>query len=347
MAKTILVAGGAGFIGTHLIRALLDRGDKVIVVDNFSTGSEENLAPFKDNPRFALFYHDICNPLSVEVDEIYNLACPASPDHYQLDPVRTIDTCIQGSKNLLQLAKLRGAKVFFASTSEVYGDPAVHPQPESYYGNVNPNGPRACYDEGKRLAETLHLAYHERDQVPIRIGRFFNTYGPNMQPDDGRVVSNFILQALQNKPITVYGRGKQTRSFCYVSDLVRGIIALMDNEEGLTGPINLGNPEEITVVDFAKVILELTDSSSIISYRASKQDDPTRRQPVIALAKEKLGWEPTIELREGLRQTISYYKDLLQRADSQISDENSKPAKPAPHLIMSLTDKLRRLRPTG
>jgi len=309
--KRILVTGGAGFIGAHLCERLLERGDEVICVENFFTGSKQNILSLLDNPFFEIVRHDITFPLYVEVDEIYNLACPASPVHYQFDPVQTLKTCVHGAINMLGLAKRTGAKIFQASTSEVYGDPAVHPQTESYWGNVNPNGIRSCYDEGKRCAETLFFDYYRQYGVNVKVGRIFNTYGPKMQKNDGRVVSNFIVQALQNDPITIYGDGSQTRSFCYVDDMVDAFIKLMNSSDDFHGPVNLGNPREFTILELAKNIVEKTNSSSKIEFRPLPENDPTQRKPDISLAKRQLGWQPNTQLDEGLNMTISYFENLL------------------------------------
>jgi UDP-glucuronate decarboxylase len=306
----ILVTGGAGFIGSHLCDRLLARGDEVICLDNFYTGSRKNVSHLLANQNFELIRHDVIEPILLEVDEIYHLACPASPVHYQFNPVKTVKTSVMGTINMLGLAKRVGAKFFLASTSEVYGDPLVHPQPESYWGNVNPIGIRSCYDEGKRVAETLTMDYHRQNRVDVRIVRIFNTYGPRMHPEDGRVVSNFIVQALKGDPLTVYGEGEQTRSFCYVDDLVDGFIRLMDQDE-LTGPVNLGNPGEFTIAELATIVLELTGSASRITKKKLPPDDPTRRQPDITLARSKLGWEPKVALREGLQETIEYFKRTI------------------------------------
>lgn len=310
MAKKILVAGGAGFLGSHLCENLYHRGHTVICVDNYYTGRTENIAHLLNQPRFKTLSHDICLPLSLEVDEIYNLACPASPIHYQSDPIQTTKTSVLGALNLLELAKQTQAKILQASTSEVYGDPHIHPQPEHYCGNVNPIGIRACYDEGKRCAETLFFDYHRQWGVNIRVARIFNTYGPRMHPNDGRVVSNFIVQALQDLPLTIYGQGTQTRSFCYVSDLVEGLIQLMDNPTHL-GPINLGNPVEFTVLELAQLVLELTGSSSKMIHHLLPSDDPKQRKPDISLAKKILEWSPKVPLKEGLKHTISYFEKLF------------------------------------
>ena len=313
MNKRILVTGGAGFIGSHLCEYLLNQGNEVLCVDNFSTGSRANIDHLTSNKYFEIVRHDICFPLYVEVDEIYNLACPASPIHYQHDPVQTTKANVLGAINMLGLAKRLKVKIFQASTSEVYGNPTVHPQPESYSGNVSTTGPRACYDEGKRCAETLFFDYHRQHGIPIKVARIFNTYGPRMNPLDGRVVSNFIVQALLGDDITVYGDGVQTRSLCYIDDLVSGISKFMYEPNGLTGPINLGNPFEIKVVDLAQLIIDLTGSSSKISFAALPKDDPERRMPDISLAKSKLNWIPEIDLVSGLRRTIDYFEVLLKR----------------------------------
>jgi UDP-glucuronate decarboxylase len=309
--KRILVTGGAGFLGSHLCERLLARGDEVICVDNYFTGARDNILDLIGNPRFELIRHDICFPLYLEVDEIFNLACPASPIHYQYDPVQTVKTSVHGAINMLGLAKRVKAKIFQASTSEVYGDPAIHPQRGEYWGNVNPIGPRACYDEGKRCAETLFFDYHRQYGVNIRVVRIFNTYGPRMHPQDGRVVSNFIVQALQDKPITIYGDGNQTRSFCYVDDLIDGFLRLMDAPDTVTGPVNIGNPGEFTIRQLAEIVIELTGSRSEIVQMPLPQDDPLQRRPDITKARELLGWEPTIPLRQGLERTIDYFKTLV------------------------------------
>jgi UDP-glucuronate decarboxylase len=308
----ILVTGGAGFLGSHLSDRLLSEGHEVIAVDNFFTGNKRNVWHLSDNKNFELIRHDVTFPLYLEVDAIYNLASPASPIHYQRDPVQTTKTSVLGAINMLGLAKRLGVRIFQASTSEVYGDPEIHPQPESYWGRVNPIGPRACYDEGKRAAETLFFDYHRQHGMAIRVARIFNTYGPRMAPDDGRVVSNFVLQALRGEPLTIYGDGSQTRSFCYASDLVDGFVRLMENEKGLVGPINLGNPGEFTMLELAEAVLEVTGSKSSIDYQPLPQDDPKQRQPDISLAKKELGWEPTIQLREGLEKTAAYFKGVLE-----------------------------------
>jgi UDP-glucuronate decarboxylase len=312
IGKRILVTGGAGFLGSHLCERLLGQGHEILCVDNFFTGRRANVAHLLDHARFELMRHDVTFPLYVEVDEIYNLACPASPIHYQFDPVQTTKTSVHGAINMLGLAKRTRAKIFQASTSEVYGDPSVHPQPESYWGNVNPIGPRSCYDEGKRCAETLFFDYHRQHKTRIKVARIFNTYGPKMHPNDGRVVSNFIVQALKGEPITIYGDGRQTRSFCYVSDLIEGFVRLMESDESLTGPVNLGNPGEFTMTELAELVLELTGSASKLEYRPLPADDPRQRQPDIAQAKEKLGWQPAVPLRDGLGKTIEYFDRLLK-----------------------------------
>ena len=309
--KRIMVTGGAGFLGSHLCASLLADGHEVLCVDNFFTGRRRNIASLLDNRNFELLRHDITHPLFIEVDEIYNLACPASPIHYQFDPVQTTKTSVLGAINMLGLAKRVKAKIFQASTSEVYGDPVVHPQPETYWGNVNTLGPRACYDEGKRCAETLFFDYYRQHKVRIKVVRIFNTYGPHMHPQDGRVVSNFIVQALQGRPITIYGDGQQTRSFCYVDDLIAGFRKLMDAPDALTGPVNIGNPGEFTMIQLAETILELTRSKSQLVREPLPMDDPRQRQPDIALAREHLGWEPTVPLKAGLVRTIAYFETLL------------------------------------
>ena len=310
--KKCLVTGGAGFLGSHLCKRLLIEGNEVIAADNFYTGTKDSIVELLDNPNFELVRHDITFPLYVEVDEIYNLACPASPIHYQFDPVQTTKTSVHGSINMLGLAKRLKAKILQASTSEVYGDPQVHPQPESYMGNVNLNGPRSCYDEGKRCAETLFFDYYRQYNLRIKVARIFNTYGPNMQPNDGRVVSNFIMQALQDKPITIFGDGSQTRSFCYVDDLIEAFFRLMDSPDDFTGPINIGNPVEFRIMELAEKVIKLTNSKSKLVYDKLPDDDPIQRQPDINLAKEKLGWEPKIHLEEGLVMTIHYFENLLK-----------------------------------
>ena len=307
----ILVTGGAGFIGSHLCKRLIDNGDEVLCADNLFTGSKANIRELMDYNNFEFLRHDVTEPLRVEVDRIYNLACPASPIHYQYNPVKTIKTSVVGALNMLGLAKRVHARILQASTSEVYGNPEVHPQPEEYWGSVNPIGIRSCYDEGKRAAETLFFDYHRQNHVDIKVIRIFNTYGPNMRPDDGRVVSNFIMQALRSEPITIYGDGTQTRSFCYVDDLVEGMLRMMDSRDGFTGPVNLGNPGEFTMLELAELVLKLTGSKSEIVHQPLPQDDPTQRKPVIDLAKKELGWEPAVPLTEGLTKTIAYFQNKL------------------------------------
>ena len=309
--KRILVTGGAGFLGSHLCERLLEMGYEVVCVDNFFTGTKQNIVHLLPNPYFELIRHDVTFPLYVEVDEIYNLACPASPVHYQYDPVQTTKTSVHGAINMLGLAKRIKAKIFQASTSEVYGDPEVHPQQESYWGRVNPIGIRSCYDEGKRCAETLFFDYYRQHAINIKVARIFNTYGPRMHPDDGRGVCNFIVQALKGKAITVYGEGQQTRSFCYVDDLIDGFIKLMDTSDDFTGPVNLGNPNEFTIRQLAELVVEMTGSSSKLIFKPLPQDDPKQRQPDISLAKNILGWQPSIQLEEGLKKTIEYFDLLL------------------------------------
>ncbi len=312
--KRILVTGGAGFVGSHLCEQLLNEGNEVICLDNYFTGKKEKIIHLIDNPYFELVRHDVTMPYYIEVDEIYNLACPASPIHYQYNPIKTIKTSVMGAINMLGLAKRIKAKILQASTSEVYGDPEVHPQPEDYWGNVNPIGIRSCYDEGKRCAESLFVNYHTQNQVKIKIVRIFNTYGPKMEPDDGRVVSNFIVQALNNEDITIFGDGNQTRSFQYVTDLIRGMTKMMETEDAFTGPVNIGNPGEFTMLELAREILDITGSKSKIIHLPLPKDDPTQRQPDIALAREKLGgWEPEILLRTGLQKTIDYFDELLKK----------------------------------
>jgi UDP-glucuronate decarboxylase len=306
----VLVTGGGGFIGSHLVEALLAQGHEVLCLDNFFTGSKDNVAHLFNQPRFELVRHDVVEPILLEVDRVFNLACPASPVHYQFNPVKTVKTNVMGSLNMLGLAKRVGARILQASTSEVYGDPKVHPQTESYWGHVNPVGIRSCYDEGKRLAETLMMDYHRKHGVQVRIVRIFNTYGPRMAVNDGRVVSNFVIQALQNQPITVYGDGSQTRSFCYVSDMVGGMMAMMDLED-FTGPLNLGNPSEFTIGQLAELVIKLTGSSSRIVHKPLPPDDPVQRKPDISLAREKLGWEPSMVLEEGLKITIEDFRRRL------------------------------------
>jgi UDP-glucuronate decarboxylase len=310
--RRVLVTGGAGFIGSHLCARLLERGHDVLCVDNFYTGTRHNVHNLLSNSRFELMRHDVCFPLYVEVDEIYNLACPASPIHYQFDPVQTTKTSVHGAINMLGLAKRVKAKILQASTSEVYGDPAVHPQTEDYWGNVNPIGPRSCYDEGKRCAETLFFDYHRQHRLPIKVARIFNTYGPRMHPNDGRVVSNFIVQALQNHDITIYGDGSQTRAFCYVDDLVEGLMRLMATPETVTGPINLGNPGEFSIRELAEAVIDLIGSSSRIVHMPLPTDDPRQRRPDISKANELLDWKPSVPLREGLVRTIGYFERLLK-----------------------------------
>jgi UDP-glucuronate decarboxylase len=310
--KRILVTGGAGFVGSHLIDRLLEQGHEIICVDNLFTGSKRNIDHLHNHSRFELMRHDVTFPLYVEVDEIYNLACPASPVHYQHDPVATTKTSVHGAINMLGLAKRLKCKIFQASTSEVYGDPAVHPQPEGYWGNVNPIGPRSCYDEGKRCAETLFFDYHRQHGLAIKVARIFNTYGPRMHHADGRVVSNFIVQALLGDPITIYGTGQQTRSFCYVDDLVEGFIRLMDTDKVVTGPVNLGNPGEFTMLELAQKVIALTGSKSELLFGDQPEDDPKQRQPDIALAKRELDWEPTISLDQGLKYTVDYFRNRLK-----------------------------------
>lgn len=308
----ILVTGGAGFIGSHLCERLLKDGNEVICLDNYFTGAKRNIIHLMDNPYFELVRHDVCSPYFAEVDQIYNLACPASPVHYQYNPIKTVKTSVMGALNMLGLAKRVNAKILQASTSEVYGDPTVHPQVESYWGNVNPIGERSCYDEGKRCAETLFVNYHKQNKVKIKIIRIFNTYGPNMHPCDGRVVSNFIVQALQNKDITVAGNGMQTRSFQYVDDLIEGMVRMMNTEDGFTGPVNIGNPGEFTILELAEKVISLTHSKSKIKFIPLPSDDPMQRKPDISLAQEKLNnWKPTIQLEEGLGKTIEYFKKIL------------------------------------
>ena len=316
--KRILVTGGAGFVGSHLCEHLLNQGNEVICLDNYFTGKKQKIVHLMDNPWFEVVRHDVTMPFYIEVDEIYNLACPASPVHYQYNAIKTIKTSVMGAINMLGLAKRTRAKILQASTSEVYGDPEVHPQPESYWGHVNPIGVRSCYDEGKRCAESLFVNYHQQNNVRIKIVRIFNTYGPKMEPDDGRVVSNFIVQALQNKDITIFGEGTQTRSFQYVSDLVEGMVRMMSTDDSVTGPINIGNPGEFTMLDLAREILDITGSKSKIVYLPLPEDDPVQRQPDISLAREKLaGWEPVVPLREGLLKTVEYFERLLSEGNGQ------------------------------
>ena len=310
LAPRIMVTGGAGFIGSFLCERLLDQGAEVLCVDNFFTGTRSNVAHLMANPRFELMRHDVTFPLFVEVDQIYNMACPASPIHYQFDPVQTTKTSVHGAINMLGLAKRTKARILQASTSEVYGDPEIHPQEESYWGNVNPIGPRSCYDEGKRCAETLCFDYHRQHGVEIKVARIFNTYGPRMHPNDGRVVSNFIMQALRGEDITIYGDGSQTRSFCFVDDLVDGLIGLMNTDTGVTGPINLGNPGEFTIKELAELVIEMTGTSSKLVQKPLPQDDPRKRKPDITRARNTLGWEPQVKLRDGLEKTIAYFREL-------------------------------------
>ncbi len=311
--KRILITGGAGFIGSHLSEKLLNDGNDVICLDNFFTGSKNNIRHLIGHNRFELVRHDVILEYLAEVDQIYNLACPASPIHYQYNPIKTVKTSVMGIINMLGLAKRCKATILQASTSEVYGDPHIHPQVESYWGNVNPIGIRSCYDEGKRCAETLMMDYHRQNNVDIRIARIFNTYGPKMAINDGRVVSNFIVQALKNEPITVYGDGSQTRAFCYVSDMVEALIKLMNNNDNFIGPVNLGNPQEFTILNFAELIIKLTNSNSEIIFKELPKDDPIQREPDISLAKEKLNWEPTVGIEDGLKATIEYFENILKQ----------------------------------
>ena len=311
-----LVTGGAGFLGSHLCQRLLERGEDVLCADNFYTGARDNIEHLLGHPHFELIRHDVTFPLYVEVDRIYNLACPASPVHYQHDPVQTTKTSVHGSINMLGLAKRVGARILQASTSEVYGDPAVHPQPETYWGHVNPIGPRSCYDEGKRCAETLFFDYHRQHRLPIRVARIFNTYGPRMHPDDGRVVSNFVVQALLGEPLMIYGDGSQTRSFCYVDDTIEAMIRFMDVDDDLPGPMNIGNPNEIAIRELAEAVVGLTGSKSSIERQPLPEDDPVQRQPDISLARERLGWQPRVPLEEGLRKTIEYFGGRLKAVRS-------------------------------
>lgn len=315
--RTVLVTGGAGFLGSHLCDRLIAADHDVLCVDNFFTGDKRNIEHLLGHPRFELIRHDVSFPLYVEVDKIYNLACPASPVHYQHDPVQTTKTSVHGAINVLGLAKRLKCRIFQASTSEVYGDPTIHPQTEDYWGNVNPIGPRSCYDEGKRCAETLFFDYHRQHNLEIKVARIFNTYGPRMQPYDGRVVSNFIVQALKGESITIYGEGNQTRSFCYVDDLIEGCIRLMDSAEGITGPINLGNPGEFTIKELAELVIEMTGSKSVLTYLPLPADDPKQRQPNIEQAKSLLDWQPTISLADGLRHTVGYFDRLLSKGANE------------------------------
>ena len=317
--KRILVTGGAGFLGSHLCERLLKEGNDVICLDNYFTGTKQNINHLRDDPHFELMRHDVTFPLYIEVDEIYNLACPASPVHYQHDPVQTTKTSVHGAINMLGLAKRTGAKFFQASTSEVYGDPHVHPQREEYWGNVNPIGIRSCYDEGKRCAETLTFDYHRQHNMRVKVGRIFNTYGPRMHPNDGRVVSNFIMQALNNEDITLYGDGNQTRSFCYVNDLIEAFVRIMGTEDSFTGPVNIGNPNEFTIRQLAEKVIELTGSKSRIEYKPLPSDDPMQRKPDISLARRELDWEPTIQLEEGLGKTIAYFDGLMKNSGKKSS----------------------------
>ncbi|MGQ3489520.1 UDP-glucuronic acid decarboxylase family protein [Roseovarius pacificus] len=320
-AKRILVTGGAGFLGSHLCAALLKQGHEVLCVDNFFTGRRANLRHMLANPRFEVMRHDVTFPLYVEVDEIYNLACPASPFHYQHDPVQTTKTSVHGAINMLGLAKRLNAKILQASTSEVYGDPTVHPQTEDYWGNVNPIGHRSCYDEGKRCAETLFFDYYRQHGLPIKVARIFNTYGPNMHPDDGRVVSNFIMQALAGKPITIYGDGSQTRSFCFASDLIDGLIRLMNSGPDVVGPINLGNPVELSICELAETVIRMTGSASQLVYKPLPQDDPIQRQPDITRAQEQLGWGPEVTLETGLEATIAYFENIIATTQRTVTEK--------------------------
>ena len=315
--KRILVTGGAGFLGSHLCERLLDQGANVICLDNYFTGTKDNVLHLMGNPQFEVLRHDVTFPLYVEVDEIYNLACPASPIHYQHDPVQTTKTSVHGAINMLGLAKRTGARIFQASTSEVYGNPQIHPQTEDYWGHVNPVGQRSCYDEGKRCAETLFFDYRRQHKMQIKVARIFNTYGPNMHPNDGRVVSNFILQSLRGEPITIYGDGSQTRSFCYVDDLIEAILRLMRTDDDVTGPVNIGNPKEFSILELAHKVIALTGSESTLEFKPLPEDDPIQRKPDIAKASKLLDWEPRIELDEGLEKTIYYFRELLQKSELQ------------------------------
>lgn len=310
--KRVLITGGAGFLGSHLCKRLLRNGHEILCVDNFFTGRRSNITEFLSNPMFEVMRHDVCFPLYVEVEEIYNLACPASPIHYQFDPVQTTKTSVHGAINVLGLAKRIKAKIFQASTSEVYGDPSIHPQTEDYWGNVNPVGIRSCYDEGKRCAETLFFDYYRQHNLRVKVARIFNTYGPKMHPNDGRVVSNFILQALRGEDLTVFGDGKQTRSFCYVDDMIDAFVRFMDTPDNVTGPINLGNPHEFSILELAQMVIELTSSKSKIIFQPLPEDDPIQRQPDISFAKKVLSWKPSVPLEEGLKETINYFKSLVE-----------------------------------
>lgn len=316
-SKRILVTGGAGFLGSHLCDRLLNEGHDVVCLDNLFTGSKRNIAHLLGNPQFEFIRHDVTFPLFIEVDEIYNLACPASPIHYQHDPVQTTKTSVHGAINMLGLAKRLKCRIFQSSTSEVYGDPSIHPQPESYWGNVNPIGIRSCYDEGKRCAETLFFDYHRQHGLDIKVARIFNTYGPRMHPNDGRVVSNFIVQALKGEPITIYGEGLQTRSFCYVDDLISGFLALMVTPAGFTGPVNLGNPGEFTIRELAEMVIAQSGSSSKIVFKPLPPDDPMQRQPDISIAKRELGWQPSVSLKDGLQRTIAYFDEVLSKPNDR------------------------------
>ena len=327
--KKILVTGGAGFLGSYLCEQLLEQNHEVLCVDNFYTGSKKNIHHLMDNYKFEMMRHDVTFPLYVEVDEVYNLACPASPIHYQFDPVQTTKTSVHGAINMLGLAKRVRAKILQASTSEVYGDPECHPQHESYWGHVNPVGPRACYDEGKRCAETLFFDYHRQHKLRVKVARIFNTYGPGMNAGDGRVVSNFIIQALNGKPITVYGDGSQTRSFCYRDDLVEGLMHLMATPDSVTGPMNLGNPTEVSMLELAETVINLTNSGSKVEFKPLPQDDPRQRRPDITLAREQLGWEPKVGLEQGLKSTVAYFDDLLSRHDFEAFGYSGLPEQPA------------------
>ena len=328
-SRRVLVTGGAGFLGSHLCERLLDKGDEVLCVDNLFTGSKRNIASFAQHPRFEFIRHDVCFPLYVEVDAIFNLACPASPVHYQRHPAQTTKTCVHGAINMLGLAKRLGCPVLQASTSEVYGNPEQHPQRESYWGRVNPIGPRACYDEGKRCAETLFFDYHRQHDVQIKVLRIFNTYGPRMHPHDGRVVSNFIVQALKGEPLSIYGSGDQTRSFCYVDDLVDGMMRFMDTDKSVTGPMNLGNPNEFTMHELADEVVKLAGSNSPVEFHPLPVDDPEKRNPDIAMAGEVIGWQPTTQLKAGLEQTIEYFRQLLVESGELSGSIGSVPAKEA------------------